>query len=66
MIVIIHGAIAQCSAVYTVLQSIDKMRPGINHYDCHAEIETKHTVVSGKLVAHISLQLSTRDDAGRI
>ena len=65
MIVIIHGAIAQCSAVYTV-QSIDKMRPGINHYDCHAEIETKHTVVSGKLVAHISLQLSTRDDAGRI
>ena len=65
MIVIIHGAIAQCSAVYTI-QSIDKMRPGINHYDCHAEIETKHTVVSGKLVAHISLQLSTRDDAGRI
>ena len=36
------------------------MRPRINHYDCHAEIETKHTV-SGKLVAHISLQLSTRD-----
>ena len=38
--------LAAAGAAGGLLFQRHKMRPGINHYDCHAEIETKHLPTS--------------------